>query len=85
NNVVFTSAHALFDENMFPKCAKETKWCTTRLPNSAPDSNDKPDVPHPSDDDDDFPSLSPPKPSKRDAPPLNDNSGSQGPSPQGEP
>ncbi|KAI0065648.1 hypothetical protein BV25DRAFT_1798625, partial [Artomyces pyxidatus] len=46
NNVVFTSAHALFDENMFPKCAKETKRRTTRLPNSVPDSNDEPDDPH---------------------------------------
>ncbi|KAI0055097.1 hypothetical protein BV25DRAFT_1789644, partial [Artomyces pyxidatus] len=87
NNVVFTSAHALFDENMFPKCAKEMKRRTTWLPNSAPDSNDEPDVPHPLDDDDDFPSSSPPNPSKRDPPPSNDNSGSQNPPqpPQGEP
>ena len=36
-NVVYTSAHALFDETLFPKRAVNTKRLLDRLPNDVPD------------------------------------------------
>ncbi len=36
NNVLFTSAHAMFDEHMFPKCPDQRKRRNTRLLELAP-------------------------------------------------
>ena len=55
-NVVYTSAHALFDETLFPKRAVNTKRLLDRLP------NDVPDFPlHLDDDNDDEEPRQPPK------------------------
>ena len=38
NNVLYTSAHALFDESMFPKRAEKNKRILTKLPDLNPDA-----------------------------------------------
>ncbi|KAI0314291.1 hypothetical protein OF83DRAFT_1064095 [Amylostereum chailletii] len=51
NNTVFTSAHALFDETLFPKCPTATKHCSTQLPSNAPGTEQTEDIPLIDDDD----------------------------------
>jgi len=38
NNVIFSAAHATFDESMFPRCPKAILWANTRLQDAAPHS-----------------------------------------------
>ncbi|KAI0357253.1 hypothetical protein OH77DRAFT_1384308, partial [Trametes cingulata] len=54
NNVIFTAAHALFDENMFPKCSANKRQRTSRVNEPADEpSNDNPTLPGNLNDDDD--------------------------------
>ncbi len=49
NNVLYTSAHALFDESMCPKCADRNKRLLTHLPDVNPDAplgSDDEEEPH---------------------------------------
>ena len=54
NNIIFTSAHALFDEKMFPKCPTNQRRRTSRIddPEDENPSDHEPTVPSGSDDDD---------------------------------
>ncbi|KAL7280536.1 hypothetical protein ACG7TL_005473 [Trametes sanguinea] len=64
NNVIFTSAYALFDKMMFPKCPTNQRQRTSRLedePEENP-SNQESSIPSGNDDDDeDQPPLHPPQ------------------------
>ncbi|KAI9061363.1 hypothetical protein FKP32DRAFT_1576091 [Trametes sanguinea] len=55
NNVIFTSAHALFDETMFPKCPANKRRRTSRLDDEPEDdpSDHESSIPSGFDDDDD--------------------------------
>ncbi|EIN03896.1 hypothetical protein PUNSTDRAFT_139201 [Punctularia strigosozonata HHB-11173 SS5] len=59
NNVIFTSAHALFDETLFPKCAKQKQTKNTRIggPRSKDTNHPSGQPPVPWDDDDEIPST----------------------------
>ncbi|EIN03291.1 hypothetical protein PUNSTDRAFT_23416, partial [Punctularia strigosozonata HHB-11173 SS5] len=59
NNVIFTSAHALFDETLFPKCAKQKQTKNTRIggPRSKDTNHPSGQPPVPWDDDDEIPSA----------------------------
>ncbi|KAI9066891.1 hypothetical protein FKP32DRAFT_1703571, partial [Trametes sanguinea] len=63
NNVIFTSAHALFDETMFPKCPANKRRRTSRLDDEPEDdpSDHESSIPSGYDDDDDDEPRRPPQ------------------------